>query len=155
MADGKYSCRVRGRLASVGKTSKSDRMRKINNCKKEVEERTEHDYTAPHDDDYVNLTDIGVGENVDLSDTCTKPWFEGRRVVELAVLSQAMNCERCSAWLRLADIVDEVVYGLASYLYIRCSNSACNHITLVPTGKRNSNKGFDVNYKVCLGNFLL
>jgi hypothetical protein len=81
-----------------------------------------------------------------------KPWFEGRRIVELDTLATNMYCHKCNAWLRLSDIVDEVIHGLASYLYIKCTNAVCNHINLVPTGKRNAKRGFDVNSKAYLGN---
>ncbi|CAC5355728.1 unnamed protein product [Mytilus coruscus] len=61
-----------------------------------------------------------------------------------------MNCEKCNSWLRLSDIKDEVIYGMASFLHISCPSSACQHISLVPTRKKSNGKGFDINYKVCL-----
>ena len=104
-------------------------------------------------EEFTNASDIDIrhiGENVEVGSS--KPWFQGRRVVELDVLARSMNCEKCNSWLLLSDIVDEVVYGMASYLYITCQNSVCRHISLVPTGKKSSKRGFDINYKVYLGN---
>ncbi|CAG2220541.1 unnamed protein product [Mytilus edulis] len=148
MADDKYSQRVRGKMASTGRSKKADRMRKMNS--KETLRGEDHDYGAVFVEGpiSVNATDLEVGENVELGSS--KPWFQGRRVVELDVLARSMNCEKCSSWLRLSDIKDEVIYGMASFLYISCPSSACQHISLVPTGKKSNGKGFDINYKVCL-----
>lgn len=152
MADDKYSQRVRGKMASTGRSKKADRMRKMNS--KETLRGEDHDYGAVFVEGptSVNATDLEVGENVELGSS--KPWFQGRRVVELDVLARSMNCEKCSSWLRLSDIKDEVIYGMASFLYISCPSSACQHISLVPTGKKSNGKGFDINYKVCLGNYI-
>ncbi|VDH95061.1 Hypothetical predicted protein [Mytilus galloprovincialis] len=148
MADDKYSQRVRGKMASTGRSKKADRMRKMNS--KETLRGEDHDYGAVFVEGptSVNATDLEVGENVELGSS--KPWFQGRRVVELDVLARSMNCEKCSSWLRLSDIKDEVIYGMASFLYISCPSNACQHISLVPTGKKSNGKGFDINYKVCL-----
>ncbi|XP_076083995.1 uncharacterized protein LOC143054830 [Mytilus galloprovincialis] len=148
MADDKYAQRVRGKMASTGRSKKADRMRKMNS--KETLRGEDHDYGAVFVEGPtgVNATDLEVGENVELGSS--KPWFQGRRVVELDVLARSMNCEKCSSWLRLSDIKDEVIYGMASFLYISCPSSACQHISLVPTGKKSNGKGFDINYKVCL-----
>ncbi|XP_021339351.1 uncharacterized protein LOC110440543 [Mizuhopecten yessoensis] len=147
--------RVKGRLAKKGTVNRSENMRFLNE-KSYSTSNQDHDYVAipQHRLDStisshtVQDRDIHVSENVEIGPT--KPWFQGRRVVELAVLSENMNCAKCNSWLRFVDIVDEVIYGMASYLYISCPNSACQHVNLVPTGKRNSNKGFDVNSKVYL-----
>ncbi|XP_021350881.1 uncharacterized protein LOC110448777 [Mizuhopecten yessoensis] len=147
--------RVKGRLAKKGTVKRSENMRFLNE-KSYGTSNQDHDYVAipqhSHDSSIkshsVQDRDIHVSENVEIGPT--KPWFQGRRVVELAVLSENMNCAKCNSWLRFVDIVDEVIYGMASYLYIPCPNSACQHVNLVPTGKRNSNKGFDVNSKVYL-----
>ncbi|XP_063406005.1 uncharacterized protein LOC134689966 [Mytilus trossulus] len=148
MADDKYSKRIRGKMASTGRSKKADRMRKMN--RKETVRGEDHDYGAVFVEGLsVNATDLEVGENVELGSS--KPWFQGRRVVELDVLARSMNCEKCSSWLRLSDIKDEVIYGMASFLYISCPSSACQHISLVPTEKKSNGKGFDINYKVCLG----
>ncbi|XP_076110691.1 uncharacterized protein LOC143079310 isoform X2 [Mytilus galloprovincialis] len=148
MADDKYSQRVRGKMASTGRSKKADRMRKMNS--KETLRGEDHDYGAVFVEGpiSVNATDLEVGENVELGSS--KPWFQGRRVVELDVLARSMNCEKCSSWLRLSDIKDEVIYGMASFSYISCPSSACQHISLVPTGKKSNGKGFNINYKVCL-----
>ncbi|CAC5411937.1 unnamed protein product [Mytilus coruscus] len=149
MADDKYSHRVRGKMASTGRSKKADRMRQMN--RKETLRGEDHDYGAVLGEGpvSVNATDLQVGKNVELGPS--KPWFQGRRVVELDVLARSMNCEKCNSWLRLSDIKDEVIYGMASFLYISCPSSACQHISLVPTGKKSNGKGFDINYKVCLG----
>ncbi|XP_063438317.1 uncharacterized protein LOC134719241 isoform X2 [Mytilus trossulus] len=148
MADDKYSKRVRGKMASKGRSKKADRMRNMN--REETVRGEDHAYGAVFvEGPIVNATDLEVGENVELGSS--KPWFQGRRVVELDVLARSMNCEKCSSWLRLSDIQDEVIYGMASFLYISCPSSACQHISLVPTGKKSNGKGFDINYKVCLG----
>ncbi|XP_063438316.1 uncharacterized protein LOC134719241 isoform X1 [Mytilus trossulus] len=147
MADDKYSKRVRGKMASKGRSKKADRMRNMN--REETVRGEDHAYGAVFvEGPIVNATDLEVGENVELGSS--KPWFQGRRVVELDVLARSMNCEKCSSWLRLSDIQDEVIYGMASFLYISCPSSACQHISLVPTGKKSNGKGFDINYKVCL-----
>ncbi|CAC5357712.1 unnamed protein product [Mytilus coruscus] len=148
MADDKYSHRVRGKMASTGRSKKADRMRQMN--RKETLRGEDHDYGAVLGEGpvSVNATDLQVGKNVELGPS--KPWFQGRRDVELDVLARSMNCEKCNSWLRLSDIKDEVIYGMASFLYISCPSSACQHISLVPTGKKSNGKGFDINYKVCL-----
>ena len=152
--DSKYVRRVRGKLASRGRSSKADRMRQYNKQTKNGTEVNEHDYCQNQQarpQEFTNASDIDIrhiGENVEVG----SPWFQGRRVVELDVLARSMNCEKCNSWLHLSDIMDEVVYGMASYLYITCQNSVCRHISLVPTGKKSSKRGFDVNYKVYLGN---
>jgi hypothetical protein len=92
-----------------------------------------------------------VGADVEVRQT---PWFEGRRVVELDVFSAAMSCVRCNSWLRLNDIEDELRYGLASLLYIRCSNLVCQYVNTVPTGKRSDNKSYDVNSKAYFGSYV-
>ncbi|CAC5424085.1 unnamed protein product [Mytilus coruscus] len=150
MADDKHSHRVRGKMASTGRSKKADRMRQMN--RKETLRGEDHDYGAVLGEGpvSVNATDLQVGKNVELGPS--KPWFQGRRVVELDVLARSMNCEKCNSWLRLSDIKDEVIYGMASFLYISCPSSACQHISLVPTEKKSNGKGFDINYKVCLGN---
>ncbi|CAC5403325.1 unnamed protein product [Mytilus coruscus] len=78
MADDKYSHRVRGTMASTGRSKKADRMRQMN--RKETLRGEDHDYGA--------------------------------------VLGKDL--------------------------------SACQHISLIPTGKKSNGKGFDINYKVCL-----
>ncbi|VDH95568.1 Hypothetical predicted protein [Mytilus galloprovincialis] len=136
-------------MACTGRSKKADRMRQMN--RKETLRGDDHDYDAILGEGpiSVNAIDLQVGEHEELGPS--KPWFQGRRVVELHVLARSMNCEKCSSWLRLSDIKDEVIYGMASFLYISCPSSACQHISLVPTGKKSNGKGFDINYKVCLG----
>ena len=134
----------------------ADRMRQYNKHFENGTEVNEHDYCQNQQarpEEFTNASNMAIrhiGENVEVGSS--KPWFQGRRVVKLDVLARSMNCEKCNSWLHLSDIVDEVVYGMASYLYITCQNSVCRHISLVPTGKKSSKRGFDINYKVYLGN---
>ena len=111
-------------------------------------ELSDHTY-CKNDNCVTTDLDNTVGANIEVTQT---PWFEGRRVVELDVLSAAMACTKCNSWLRLTDIVDELRYGLASLLYIRCSNSVCQFVNTVPTGKKSDNKSYDVNSKAYFGN---
>ena len=58
-------------------------------------------------EEFTNASDTDIRhiiENVEVGSS--KPWFQGRRVVELDVLAQSMNCGKCNSWLRLSDIVD-------------------------------------------------
>ncbi|VDI63174.1 Hypothetical predicted protein [Mytilus galloprovincialis] len=89
MADDKYSQRVRGKMASTGRSKKADRMRKMNS--KETLRGEDHDYGAVFVEGPIsrNATYLEVGENVELGSS--KPWFQGRRVVELDVLARSMN----------------------------------------------------------------
>ena len=73
-------------------------------------------------EEFTNASDIDIrhiGENLEVGSS--KQWFHWRRVVALDVLARSMNCEKCNSWLRLSDVVDEVVYGMASYLYTTCA----------------------------------
>ncbi|VDI09721.1 Hypothetical predicted protein [Mytilus galloprovincialis] len=94
MADDKYSKRVRGKMASTGRSKKADRMRQMN--RKETLRGEDHDYGAILGEGpiSVNATDLQVGENVELGPS--KPWFQGRRVVELDVFARSMNSAEAS-----------------------------------------------------------
>ena len=152
--DSKYVRHVRGKLAWRGRTSKADRMCQYNIQIKNGTEVNEHDYCQNQQarpQEFTNAGDIDIshiGENVEVGSS--KPWFQGRRMVEFDVLARSMNCEKCNSWSRQSDIVDEVVY--ASNLYISCQNSVGRHISLVPTGMKSSKRGFDINYKVFFRN---
>ena len=144
---------IKGKLAKKGKALKSKRMQQFNTLKNSKQEVLNelHDHTY---EQAIELDDAGAHFEVGTS-TGKTPWFEGRRVVELDVLSQNMNCIKCNSWLRLHDIMDEVICGMASLLYIKCSSSLCQYVNTVPTGKRSYNRSFDVNSKAYLGNFFL
>ena len=80
---------------------------------------------------------------------------EGRRIVELDVMSKHMNCHACGNVLELSNIEEETRYGLASILSITCE---CGVMNSVPTGKShrssNSRRGlpiYDVNTKAAAG----
>lgn len=140
---------VRGRRAKKADVLKSERMRHMNSVKNSTEmtESSDHSYYDRGSDvDRVNV----VVAHVEVRPT---PWFGGRRIVELDVLSEAMSCTKCNSWLRLHDILDESKFGLVSLLYIRCSNSICQYVNAVPTGKRSDNKSYDVNSKAYFGNY--
>ena len=62
---------------------------------------------------------------------------------------------KCNAWLQIHDIMDEVLCGTASLLYIICSSSLCLHVDTMPSRKRSDSRSFDANSKTYLGNFSL
>ena len=83
-------------------------------------------------------------------------WNDGRRIVELDVLSKNLICYDCGKALNLCNTEDETRYGLASILYIACE---CGVTNSVATGKshRVSNRGvpiYDVNTKAAAGKLL-
>jgi hypothetical protein len=85
-----------------------------------------------------------------------KPWDEGRVVVDLHVLFNALTCQQCSLPLDPTKCMGLHPDGICGYAYIICSNPACNHGNRVPLGKthRNAVKGppiYDVNSKLPLG----
>ena len=80
-------------------------------------------------------------------------WKEGRVIVDLGVLFQSLVCDQCSLPLdpRLCKGLHRD--GVCGYIYIICSNPACNLTNRVPLGKthRQSVYGpaiFDVNTKI-------
>ena len=130
-------------------------MRQYNKQIKNGTEVNEHDYCQNQQarpQEFTNASDIDIRHIGEVGSSKPWPWFQGRRVVKLDVLARSMKFKKCNYWLRLSDIVDEVVYGMASYLYITCQNSGCRRMSLVPTGKKSSRRGFDINYKVYLAN---
>ena len=82
-------------------------------------------------------------------------WQDGRRIVELGVLSdQLAACKECFHPLNLQNCVGEKRYGLGSMLYVACSNPVCNHKNRLVLGKRTFNDdqkrglpSWDVNRK--------
>ncbi|KAK3099978.1 hypothetical protein FSP39_012810 [Pinctada imbricata] len=77
-------------------------------------------------------------------------WREGRRIVELDVLANALSgCVKCGQPLQLCNATDIANYGLSAILKIPCYNPTCHHVNNVPTGKRH--KGvWDANSKLAM-----
>ena len=78
-----------------------------------------------------------VSENVVLGvpDESTLVWHDGRRMVELGVLSEGLGeCDssECDKVLDLRNTVSETRSGLGCLLWVRCS---CGELNRVPTGK--------------------
>jgi hypothetical protein len=82
----------------------------------------------------------------------------GRRIVEVGLLANHLDkgCFMCSSPLQLSRIVHEKLYGLASLLYVRCTE--CHFVNSIPTGKRHHDKTkartmpvFDINTKSAAG----
>ena len=74
-----------------------------------------------------------------------------RKMGTLGYLADHMYCCQCKMPLHLSDTVEEKVFGQGSYLYIRCTNSSCQAITDVPTGKTDKYGSFHVTDKVVIG----
>lgn len=79
--------------------------------------------------------------------------FEGRRVIDLSLMSKQMQCVACNGCLHLKDIVHEIRYGLASMFGAVCPNQQCRHMNKITTSERhvNNNGPFTVNSKSVLG----
>ncbi|KAK0078453.1 hypothetical protein PV326_009341, partial [Microctonus aethiopoides] len=77
----------------------------------------------------------------------------GRRIVDLNVLSDNLECCKCKKCFSLKNTVKENHFGLHSILDIRCAD--CSTISRVATGKmhhtNNNAKHTDVNTKAVLG----
>ena len=98
--------------------------------------RLDHSYGSPpdqandHDPDQHSIHDVASEETVgeDSDGEINLFWREGRRVVELGVLSdQLAGCKMCSQPLSLQNCVGEKRYGLGTLLYIICDNKSCCH----------------------------
>lgn len=80
---------------------------------------------------------------------------DGRRIVDLKVMSNHMQCSFCTEQLSLQNIKSEVRYGLASVFKIICQH--CLLMNKVPNGAQHmGNKSkplYDVNTKSALGKF--
>ena len=84
---------------------------------------------------------------------------KGRRIIEFPILSKYLDeegCECCKQPLQLCNVVDEIISGSGSHLYIRCKS--CTYISRIPTGKvhhdpkkRKTMPIFDVNSKIVTG----
>ncbi|XP_056004761.1 uncharacterized protein LOC125659810 isoform X2 [Ostrea edulis] len=67
----------------------------------------------------------------------TNDWRHGRTVVELGVLADALKaCLNCGMPLQLTHAVDIQNYGLSAIIKIPCSNTCCQYLNNVPTGKK-------------------
>ena len=113
----------------------------VRRCHPEVTEniemvRLDHSYGSPpdqandHDPDQHSIHDVASEETVgeDSDGEIDLFWREGRRVVELGVLSdQLAGCKMCSQPLSLQNCVGEKRYGLGTLLYVICDNKSCCH----------------------------
>ena len=99
------------------------------------------------------LLDFGL----DISPTYSgKAWEEGRAVVDLHVLFMSLICKQCQLPLDPRQCKGFHPDGICGYVYIACSNPACNVVSRIPLGKthRQAVMGppiFDVNSKLPLG----
>ncbi|XP_061190963.1 uncharacterized protein LOC133199106 [Saccostrea echinata] len=116
----------------------------------------DHNYSASatpvnidHDQELPNLNILEREEVVDGGEvTTSEDWKEGRRVVELGVLAEGLRgCCKCGLPLQLSHTISVLTHGLASLLKVCCSNTKCNHINHVKTGKKHG-KVWDVNTKL-------
>ena len=85
-------------------------------------------------------------------------WQDSRVVVDLDVFFRALNCKQCSLPLDPNKCIGLHPEGITGYLYIPCSNPACNKVNRVPLAKSHKQavKGpsiFDVNSKLPLGKY--
>ena len=83
-------------------------------------------------------------------------WKEGRVVVDLDVLLNSLDCQKCSLPLDPKACLGLHPNGVTGYIYIKCFNVACNNINRIPLGKthRSAKTGpaiFDVNSKLPSG----
>ena len=86
-------------------------------------------------------------------------WKEGCVVVDLGVLFTSLQCDQCSLPLDPSKCMGIHRVGVCGWVYIICTNQACNLMNKVPLGKTHkcAVKGpdsFDVNTKVALGKFI-
>ena len=69
-------------------------------------------------------------------------WKEGRRVVELGVLAEALDsCGQCSLPMCLSSCVGETRQGLGGWIHATCTYPACMYVNRVPLGKRHGSSG--------------
>ena len=100
--------------------------------------------------------DLEVDFGLDSSDYMGSDWREGRVIVDLDVLFKSLFCHQCSLPLDPTSCKGLHREGVCGYIYIGCSNPACNLTNRVPLGKthRQSAYGpaiFDVNTKISIG----
>ena len=86
-------------------------------------------------------------------------WREGRHVVELGVLADALQaCTQCSLPLSLSSTIGEHQFGLGGFLLVVCDNPACSLVNRVPLGKRRKAgskiRAWDINSKAAIGNIV-
>lgn len=71
---------------------------------------------------------MNARQNHTTAEASSKPWFEGRRIVDLKELARQMNCKRCSRLLGLNQIEEETKFGLASVMCVVCECGARNAV---------------------------
>lgn len=77
-----------------------------------------------------------------------KTWFV------LGILAEGLReCALCKEPLLLSNCLGEKKFGLASHLYIRCSNQTCQLVNTIPTDSRTGRSPFDVNLKASAGEY--
>ena len=135
----------------------------LHSCEKEneiVQINEEHCYFAgpPSALSVPDLTAVAHKEVVD--DSVSTTWREGRRVVDLGILADALKqCTSCCQPLHLSSTVGETQQGLGGYLHVMCTNNDCGEKNYVPYGKRHKAPGtsktmaFDVNTKLAMGEY--
>ena len=100
--------RLKGKFISSGKNNR------VANCKREVEANN---------------------DSADKNNSGSElKWNEGRRIVELIVLAEALGeCQSvdCTKVLDLRRTINETRIGLASILWVECE---CGYLNRVPTG---------------------
>ena len=85
-------------------------------------------------------------------------WKDVRVVVDLGAFFSALRCRDCSLPLNLSRCNGFHAVGVSGYVYISCSNPACELINRISLGKGHklSSKGqpiLDVNSKLPLGEY--
>ena len=61
-------------------------------------------------------------------------------MVDLGLLADGLSaCKKCGMPLQLTHCQGVINFGLSAMLKIACSNTKCNHLNNVPTGKRHGN----------------
>lgn len=92
-----------------------------------------------------------VGEDGTSLTEKSAAWRQGRRIVELGFLADALSaCNVCGSPLHLSDCAGIFECGLGSVLSVVCRNSACSFVNKISTGKKTSRK-WDVNGKLNFG----
>lgn len=62
------------------------------------------------------------------------------------------GCETCGIPLHLSHTIGVMTCGLGSFLKVSCKNTICQHLNIIPTGKRHG-KIWDANTKLATGTF--
>lgn len=97
-----------------------------------------------------------------VSDECQQKSYPvlGTRIINMEYLSKSLICKSCGIQLLLQNIVKEKIEALGSYFKVRCHK--CEDLSVVtsselfdmPSGCDRAKKGFVINSKVALGNFV-